>query len=146
MNRERLKGIASGLAVGVLGTTMLGGGVSADAATQCDWSHQITSDIPANPNMQTIQNVSREFIKGDITFVDHPEQPDSNEKTFQEVIIELPVPASLRVVAPWGGTRFAERACATTGQWETVIGHEQRVSLFGRSEDKPTVLWAINRP
>jgi hypothetical protein len=125
---------------------MLGGGAITEAATNCDWSHQITSSIPANPNAQTIEGVSREFIKGDITFIDHPEQPDSDPKTYQEVIVELPVSSTLKIIAPWGGTRFQEKSCATTSQWETVIGHEQRVSLFGRSEEKPTVLWAINRP
>jgi hypothetical protein len=146
MNKERLKGLAAGLTAGILSSQMMGLGATVEAATTCDWSHPLTEPIPASSNEQILKDVSREYVQGDITFVGHPEKPDNDPDTFQVVYIELPVNSELKVIAPWGGTRFKVRECATTGQFETLIGHQQRLSQLGRPENQPTVSWTINRP
>lgn len=146
--KDRLRDIGAGILTGVLASSAMGAGATAEASnTQlCDWANPVPYNIPASPNTQILQDVSREYVEGDITFKNHPETPDSDPNTFQVVFIELPVAADLQVVAPWGGTEYREPGCATTTQWETVIGIEIRDTQLARPENQPTISWTINRP
>ena len=137
MSRETLKGFAAGVVAGALGLSMAAPGTVEASVNNPDTNGGIRFDatcIPYTPvtleakdGAQTIDNIKRGIIVGDVSIADKGIAPDSLDSTGQMIVIDFANYYDLGgVVSKYGAYLEKINACASNSYFNEEIGRLER--------------------